>query len=111
MLRTAAVFASLSLLLLGTAVPAAADEADYIALLDNAGVSYSSEEGALGVGTGICRVLGNGGELPRVLNALNKRGWDTPGEQSVIIAAAGTALCPDIRPIIQKQLSRLSSGN
>lgn len=108
MLRSAAAVLAILSAGLGPAAPAAADGFDYLALLDEQGVSYPSEESALGVGQGICRVLGNGGALPRVINALHQRGWDSPREQSIIIASAGRALCPEIGPVVQSQLETLS---
>lgn len=91
-----------------SAAPAVADENDYIALLDGQDVTYSSPESAIGIGQGICQAFDSGTSLPRIINALHQRGWETPREQAVIIGSAGIALCPSIGPIIRSQLATLS---
>lgn len=90
----AAIAATLTL-----AAPAQADQYDYIALLDNEGVFYTSITDVIDHGKMACRLLRGGAGVPTTLNYVAGGGY-VPYEAGIIVASAALNMCPDTMPVV-----------
>jgi hypothetical protein len=85
------------------AAPAEADQYDFVSLLDQSGITYSSVTDAINVGKSVCHSIRTGAYIGDVVDSLSSLGW-SPREDSIIVNAATSAMCPDIGPIIKQQI-------
>ena len=94
---TAAVIAGTSALML--AVPAQADQYDFVAQIDSRGVYYSSISGVIDDGKMACRMLRGGASVPAVLNYVAGDGF-AEYEAVVLVVAAAQNMCLDVMPTL-----------
>lgn len=94
---TAVVITGASALML--AVPAQADQYDYVAQIDSRGVYYSSIIGVIDDGKMVCRMLRGSGSVPAALNYVAGDGF-ADYEAVIIAVAAAQNMCPDVMPIL-----------
>lgn len=93
----AAAIAGASAMML--AVPAQADQYDFVAQIDSRGVYYSSISGVIDDGKMACRMLRGGASVPAALNYVAGDGF-AEYEAVVIVVAAAQNMCPDVMPIL-----------
>ena len=91
------------------AVPAHADQYDFVSDLDNKGVYYSSITGVVDAGKLTCRLLRSGGGVPATMAFLARAGYATY-ESATIVVAAVNDMCPDAQPVVQDFLNRRDGG-
>ncbi|MCX8495938.1 MAG: DUF732 domain-containing protein [Akkermansiaceae bacterium] len=101
-LKSAAVTTTLTTAML-LAAPANADQYDFVSVLDQSGITYSSVSDAINVGKSICHAIRNNTYVGDVFDALTASGWSYR-ENSIIVKAATQTMCPDIGAIIQEQI-------
>ena len=99
-----AVAASLAL-----AAPARADQYDYVSVLDNEGVYYSSITDVIDQGKMTCRLLRGGAGVPAALNSVTGSGY-APYESAIIVTAAARNMCPDVMPVIEAFINGQDRG-
>ena len=99
-----AVAASLAL-----AAPARADQYEYVSVLDNEGVYYSSITDVIDQGKMACRLLRGGAGVPAALNSVTGGGY-APYESAIIVAAAARNMCPDVMPAIEAFINGQDRG-
>ncbi len=78
------------------ACPAHADQYDFIAQLDNMGVSYDSMLDMIDIGKELCHDLRSGEAPPTVLGKLANTGF-APAESAIILMSAVDYLCIDAK--------------
>ena len=81
------------------AVPAQADQYDFIMQLDNIGVSYESMIDMIDIGKELCHDLRSGATHPLVLGKLQKTGF-APAESAIIRLSAVNNMCVDAKPSV-----------
>jgi hypothetical protein len=79
--------------------PAHADQYEYVSILDNEGVYYSSISDVIDQGKMVCRMLRGATGVPATLNYLAGGGY-APYETGIIVTAAALKMCPDVVPIV-----------
>ena len=99
-----AVVASLAL-----AAPARADQYEYVSVLDNEGVYYSSISDVIDQGKMACRLLRGGAGVPAALNSVTGGGY-APYESAIIVTAAARNMCPDVMPVIEAFINGQDRG-
>lgn len=70
-------------------------EVAYIAVLDGAGIVYSSEANAVAAGRSVCRYLETGAGVLDAADVATNAGY-TPSQAGRIVGAAIAAFCPDV---------------
>lgn len=91
------------------AVPAHADQYDFVSDLDNKGVYYSSLTGVIDAGKLTCRLLRSGAGVPATMGFLARSGYATY-ESATIVVAAVNDMCPDAQPVVQDFLNHRAAG-
>ncbi|WP_236737392.1 DUF732 domain-containing protein [Mycolicibacterium llatzerense] len=86
------------------AVPAHADQYDFVSDLDNKGVYYSSITGVIDAGKLTCHLLRTGSGVPATMGFLARAGYTTY-ESAAIVVAAVNDMCPDAQPAVQDFLN------
>ncbi|ODQ95516.1 hypothetical protein BHQ17_04855 [Mycolicibacterium holsaticum] len=81
------------------AVPARADQYDFLMQLDNMGVYYDSVTDMIDIGKGICHELRFGVPPPAVLGKLDRTGF-APAESAIVLVSAVDTLCLDAKPTV-----------
>lgn len=94
---------------LALAAPAHADQFEYVSILDNEGVYYSSISDVIDTGKMACRMLRGGADVPAALNYVAGGGY-APYESAVIVTAAALKMCPDVMPVINEFLNGPGHG-
>jgi len=82
------------------AAPARADQFDFVSMLDNEGVYYSSITDVIDQGKMACRLLRSGAGMPAALDYVAGGGY-APYETAVVVASAALNMCPDVMPIVR----------
>lgn len=90
----AAIVAAITL-----AVPANADQIDYVMVLDDEGVYHDSITDVIDVGKMTCRKLRGGAGVPATLKYVASNGY-APYEIGVIVESAAHNMCPDVLPVL-----------
>ncbi|WP_233213590.1 DUF732 domain-containing protein [Mycobacterium hubeiense] len=94
---------------LALAGPAHADQYEYVSILDNEGVYYSSITDVIDTGKMACRMLRGGADVPAALNYVAGGGY-APYESAVIVTAAALKMCPDVMPVIDEFINGPGHG-
>lgn len=81
------------------AVPARADQYDYVAQLDDRGVYYSSISDVIDTGKMTCRLLRSGAGVPTAMNFVARSGYASY-ETAIVVVAAAQNMCPDVLPVL-----------
>ena len=76
-----------------------ADQWDYVAQLDNHGVSYSSITDVIDLGKSVCHQLRSGEPVQSSFNDVVQQGYTAT--ESFIIVAAATDMCPDVSAVVK----------
>jgi hypothetical protein len=99
------------------AIPANADQFDFVSMLDDNGVYYSSIMDVIDSGKQVCRIVRTYGTPQSVdvaVMMLSQQGYGSSMDRAVIIGAAANSMCPDITPQIlvhnQAVRDRMSRG-
>lgn len=82
------------------AAPAHADQYDFVSMLDNEGVFYSSITDVIDQGKMACRLLRSGAGMPATLDYVAGGGY-APYETAVVVASAAMNMCPDVLPTVR----------
>lgn len=82
------------------AAPAHADQYDFVSMLDNEGVYYSSITDVIDQGKMACRMLRSGAGMPSALDYVAGGGY-APYETAVVVASAAVNMCPDVLPTVR----------
>jgi len=82
------------------AAPARADQYDFVSMLDNEGVYYSSITDVIDQGKMACRMLRSGAGMPSALDYVAGGGY-APYETAFVVASAATNMCPDVLPTVR----------
>jgi hypothetical protein len=96
---------------LATAVPASADQYDYISMLDNNGVYYSSILDMIDTGKAVCRVVrtsASNDPIEPAIDMLRRVGFSSDTERGLILMSAAENMCPDIFPDIRAHIDRVN---
>ena len=89
--------------------PAHADQYDFIAELDSAGVSYASVSDMIDIGKAVCHDLRLGLPVTTPLSKLQNSGF-APYESGIVVAAASLSMCPDQRSVVLEFANAHSGG-
>ncbi|AKS35858.1 DUF732 domain-containing protein [Mycolicibacterium goodii] len=92
------------------AAPARADQYDFVAMLDNEGVYYSSITDVIDQGKMACRMLRSGAGMPTTLDYVAGGGY-APYETAVVVASAAMNMCPDVLPTVRAFLGGGSTAD
>jgi hypothetical protein len=93
------------------AIPANADQYDYISMLDNNGVYYSSILDMIDTGKAVCRVVRTSASYDPVdpaIDMLRGVGFSSDTERGLILFSAAENMCPDIFPDIRAHIDRVN---
>ena len=82
------------------AAPTRADQYDFVSMLDNEGVYYSSITNMIDQGKMACRMLRSGAGMPSALDYVAGGGY-APYETAVVVASAAVNMCPDVLPTVR----------
>jgi len=82
------------------AAPVHADQYDFVSMLDNEGVYYSSISDVIDQGKMACRILRSGAGVPTALGYVADGGY-APYETAVVVAAAALNMCPDVASVVR----------
>jgi hypothetical protein len=94
----------------GLAVPARADEYDFISALDKNGIYYSNINDMIDVGKLACHSIRAHMPGPAVAAQIRSEGGYTQQEAIIIMEAAANYMCPDVWPWINSQRQPQSSS-
>lgn len=87
-----------------TAPRAAADQYDFLDMLDNSGVAYGDLTDTIDLGKGICHHLRAGYDPGAVVRSVSLGGGWTPYEAGLVVGAAATSMCPDTWPVLNRYM-------
>ena len=93
------------------AVPANADQYDYVSTLDNNGVYYSSIIDMIDLGKQVCSVgrrapATGPGMIAPLVSLISRSGYSSSEEAWLILTSAADNMCPDIIPSLRVALSQ-----
>ncbi|AWT52245.1 DUF732 domain-containing protein [Mycolicibacterium smegmatis] len=91
------------------AAPAHADQYDFVSMLDNEGVYYSSITDVIDQGKMACRILRSGAGMPPMLSYVAGGGY-APYETAIVVASAAMNMCPDVLPTVRVFLAGPTTG-
>jgi len=97
------------------AVPAHADQFDYVSYLDNNGIYYSDILDVIDMGKQLCSV-GRSAPLGQAMaNGIGRiitgRGYALMTEGGIILNGAMNNMCPDIRPRVEAAKANINASN
>ena len=92
-----------------SAPQAHADQYDFVSVLDNNGIFYSSISDMIDIGKAVCTSVRRTGGLAGAANGLQMAGYTSDLEKGTIVSAAANTMCPDIWPRSTLLLGQRSS--
>jgi hypothetical protein len=103
MIRNLVIIVALTAAAAAIAVPARADQYDFISALDKNGIYYSNINDMIDVGKLACHSVRAHMSGPAVAAQIRSEGGYTQQEAILIMEAAANSMCPDVWPLMNSQ--------